>query len=71
MLAVARSIKVRREKADRHATAVKDIIHRLHTDGMSLRASAVELNRLQIPSPRGKLWRGQQVRRTLARVRGD
>jgi DNA invertase Pin-like site-specific DNA recombinase len=71
MLAVARSIKVRREKADRHATAVKDIIHRLHDDGMSLRASAAELNRLQIPSPRGKLWNGQQVRRTLARVRGD
>jgi DNA invertase Pin-like site-specific DNA recombinase len=69
--ATARSASIRREKADRHAFAVRNVVQQLHDSGSSSRSLAVELNRLQIPSPRGGLWHGQQVRRTLARVSGE
>lgn len=67
--AAARSAEVRREKAERHALAVADVLQTIAAeDPRGVRAVTAALNRRAIPAPTGGVWHPQQVRRTHARL---
>jgi hypothetical protein len=57
-------------KADRHAATVRPIIENIQACGVtSLRAIALELTRMKVPTARGKTgWSAQQVANILKRT---
>lgn len=65
--AAAASAATRREAAFSRALAAGPLLRHLRAEGFSsLRAQATELNRRGVPSPGGKVWYPEQVRRTVA-----
>ena len=63
-LAAERSAGVRRARAVQHAAAVAPILAELFANGLSCREMARALNRKGVPSPSGRSWYPEQVRRT-------
>ena len=64
-----RSGELRRARAQQNAVAIGEVLREMMGESaLSLRGMAPELNRRGIPSPSGKAWYGEQVRRTLVRV---
>ena len=63
-LAAERSAGVRRATAVQHAAAVAPILAELSANGFSCREMAKALNRRGVPSPSGRSWYPEQVRRT-------
>lgn len=66
--AAARSAAVRRAKAGQHAAAVAPLVTELLESGLSCREMAVALNGRGVPSPTGRSWYSEQVRRTCRRM---
>lgn len=58
----------RRERADRHAQSVASLVVTLRDRGATLQEVADALNGSGLTTPRGSLWRPEQVRRVLQRV---
>jgi hypothetical protein len=63
------SAAVRRAKAARHAAAVGPMLAELSRAGLNNRQKAAELNRRGVPSPSGRGWYEEQVRRTVASLK--
>ena len=63
-LAAERSAGVRRARAVQHAAAVAPILGELSANGLSCREMARALNWRGVPSPSGRSWYAEQVRRT-------
>lgn len=61
------SALVRRAKAAQHAAAVGPILAAQITNGLNNRQIAADLNRRGVPSPSGRAWYPEQVRRAIAR----
>jgi DNA invertase Pin-like site-specific DNA recombinase len=66
--AAAASAAVRQAKAAQHAAAVAPVLAELSASGMSCREMAVALNGRGVPSPSGRSWYSEQVRRTCSRM---
>lgn len=66
--AAAASARVRGAKAAQYAAAVAPLLKELSDDRLNCRQIAVALNRMTVPSPSGRGWYAEQVRRTLVRV---
>ena len=66
--AAARSVQVRQAGAAAHAAAVAPTLAELTWQGLCCREMAEVLNRRGVPSPTGRTWYGEQVRRTQSRV---
>jgi DNA invertase Pin-like site-specific DNA recombinase len=62
------SAAVRQAKATHHAAAVGPMLAELSRAGLNSREVAADLNRRGVPSPSGRAWYPEQVRRTLARL---
>ena len=61
------SIRVRQERARRHAADLAPVIAELRAGGATtLQAIAMGLNQRRIPTPRGYRWSAVQVRRVIA-----
>lgn len=58
----------RKERADRHAQSVASLVVTLRDRGATLQEVADALNGSGLTTPRGSLWRPEQVRRVLQRV---
>jgi DNA invertase Pin-like site-specific DNA recombinase len=65
------SAAARRAKAARHAAAVGPTLTELCTTGLNNREVAAVLNRRGVPSPSGRAWYAEQVRRTFHLLRVD
>ena len=63
-LAAERSAGVRRARAVQHAVTVAPTLAELSANGFSCREMARALNRRGVPSPSGRSWYAEQVRRT-------
>ena len=63
-LAAERSAGVRRATAVQHAVTVAPTFAELSANGLSCREIARALNRKGVPSPSGRSWYAEQVRRT-------
>lgn len=63
-LAAERSAGVRRATAVQHAAAVAPVLAEFSANGLSCREIARALNRRGVPSPSGRSWYAEQVRRT-------
>lgn len=66
--AQGRAIETRKAKADAHAATVRAILEDYQRKGMSLRAMAEELNRLGMPTARGRQWYAATIRNALQRA---
>ena len=53
------------QRADERRATLAPAIQELRNKGLSLRAVAAELNRRAIPTPKGKQWQAQTVKRML------
>ena len=67
--AAERSTAVRRARAAQHAAAVAPLLTELAAHGLSCRQLAVALNARGVPSPSGRSWYAEQVRRTRGRMK--
>lgn len=63
-----RGIQAIKEGADVFAARVKPTIEALKGKGLSLRGIAAELNKLNVPTPRGKLWTATAVKNAIERI---
>ncbi len=66
--AAERSGAVRRARAAQHAAAVAPLLAELSATGLSCRETAVALNGRGVPSPSGRGWYPEQVRRARRQV---
>ncbi len=61
--AAGRSAAVRRAKAVRHAEGVGPLLQEFRRQGLSCQQVAATLNGQGVPSPGGRVWHSEQVRR--------
>lgn len=66
--AAERSAGVRRARAAQHAAAVAPTLAELSSRGLSCREMATALNGRRVPSPSGRSWYAEQVRRTCRQL---
>ena len=64
----AKGIIVIQNNAAMFAENLRDLVFNYQVRGFSLSATATELNRLSIPTPRGAKWYAMSVRNLLTRL---